>query len=102
MFVYGNENLFFPTPGAPVWLTTVGTNVNKGCIIATLADKSSIFAFGYREGSRVSHTVPSGGINPGRRFEKWIANVMFFFMSPELPLTPFSWHGGVPEYSGKV
>lgn len=64
MFVYGNENLFFPTPGAPVWLTTVGTDLSKGCIIATLADKSSIFAFGYREGSRVSHTVPSGGINP--------------------------------------
>jgi 6-phosphogluconolactonase len=65
MFVYGNEKpslppLSFPTGGAPVWLTTVGKDLREGCLIATLADKSTLFS----AGRGATHTTPSGGVNP--------------------------------------
>jgi len=60
MSVPGNEYLSIPTGGAPVWLTTVGTDLQDGCIFATLANDSTIFSYGLKG----SHTVPSGGVNP--------------------------------------
>jgi len=48
------------TGGNPVWLTTVGHDLDTGCLFATLADTSEIFAYS----SYGEHSVPSGGVNP--------------------------------------
>lgn len=48
------------TGSNPVWLTTLGQDLDSGCLFATLADSSEIFAYS----SHGKHSVPSGGVNP--------------------------------------
>mmetsp|Transcript_80474 Transcript_80474/g.139670 ORF Transcript_80474/g.139670 Transcript_80474/m.139670 type:complete len:407 (-) Transcript_80474:47-1267(-) len=60
MSIIGDKSESFPTGGNPVWLSTVGADLDKGCLFATLADKSMVFSAGF--GSSAS--VASGGVNP--------------------------------------
>jgi 6-phosphogluconolactonase len=55
---YGKEKIV--TGSNPVWLTTLGRDLKSGCLFATLANTSEIFAYG----SGAKFSVPSGGVNP--------------------------------------